>query len=192
MSSRSGRSDGSRASHGSKKNRASQVRTGFYFTSNQQLIESLRTHRVNTLTELCRIEKVAASCETEEDAIAFQEPMTSAWTYYVQNQFLTELRGLTPNYPLSAEVVNEAVRRVRNDADSNRSWNMAWLCLVKIRDDGLIPHYANIEGWNKDMWGGRDPTQEEADQLSQCFEWEWRQAVESMLRHWDTSMPTWY
>ncbi|KAK6086039.1 hypothetical protein SCUP515_00399 [Seiridium cupressi] len=185
MSSRSGRSDGSRASHDSKKNRASQ-------TSNQQLIESLRTHRVNTLTELCRIEKVAASCETEEDAIAFQEPMTSAWTYYVQNQFLTELRGLTPNYPLSAEVVNEAVRRVRNDPDSNRSWNMAWLCLVKIRDDGLIPHYANIEGWNKDMWGGRDPTQEEADQLSQCFEWEWRQAVESMLRHWDTSMPTWY
>lgn len=29
------------------------------------------------------------------------------------------------------------------------------------------------------MWGGRDPTQEEADQLGACFEWEWMRAVES-------------
>jgi hypothetical protein len=103
--------------------------------SNAQLIESLRTHRVNTLTELRRIEKVAAACETEEDAAAFQAPMTAAWSYYVGNQFLVELRGLTPNYPMSADVVAEAVRRVRSDPGSNRSWNMAWLCLIKIRDE---------------------------------------------------------
>jgi hypothetical protein len=29
------------------------------------------------------------------------------------------------------------------------------------------------------MWGGRDPSQEEADQLGACFEWEWMQAIES-------------
>ncbi|KAK8036806.1 hypothetical protein PG994_015303 [Apiospora phragmitis] len=38
----------------------------------QQHIESLETHRVNTLTELCRIERVAAACENEEDSRAFQ------------------------------------------------------------------------------------------------------------------------
>lgn len=56
---------------------------------------------------------------------------------------------------------------------------------------GLIPYYSNIESWRPEMWGGRDPSQEEADQLSQCFEYEWTQAVESMLRHWATP-PTWY
>jgi hypothetical protein len=63
-------------------------------------------------------------------------PMTNAWNYYVgSNQFLTELRGLTPNYPICAEIVSEAQARVRNDPESNRSWNMAWLCLTKVRDE---------------------------------------------------------
>ncbi|KAI1077458.1 hypothetical protein F5B20DRAFT_551302 [Whalleya microplaca] len=173
----------SRSGHSSRKGRQSSV---------QQLIESLRTHRVNTLTELCRIERVAASCEDEEESRAFQEPMTSAWDYYVNsNQFLTELRGLTRNYPISGEMVEAAHQLVRNDPNSNRSWNLAWLCLVKIRDDGLIPTYAQSDSWRREMWGGRDPTQEEADQLAQCFEWEWTQAVENMLRHWAVS-PTWY
>ncbi|KAI1392600.1 uncharacterized protein F4822DRAFT_441482 [Hypoxylon trugodes] len=176
----------SRHGHGSSRSGKSRQ------SSVQQLIESLRTHRVNTLTELCRIERVAASCENEEDALAFQAPMTSAWDYYVNsNQFLTELRGLTPNYPISGDLVDQAHQLVRNDPNSNRSWNLAWLCLVKIRDDGLIPSYAQADAWRKEMWGGRDPTQEEADQLAQCFEYEWTQAVENMLRHWPVA-PTWY
>lgn len=61
--------------------------------------------------------------------------MTAAWTYYVDNQLLTELRGLTRSYPACAELVADAASRVRNDPESNRSWNLAWLCLVKIRDE---------------------------------------------------------
>ena len=100
------------------------------------MIESLETHRVNTLTELCRIERTAACCENEEDAQAFQAPMTAAWEYYVNsNQFLSELRGLTPNYPFSGELINDAVGLVKSDPGSNRSWNLAWLCLIKIGEE---------------------------------------------------------
>lgn len=105
----------------------------------RQLIESLQTHRVNTLTELCRIERVAAACENEEDTQAFQGPMTAAWDYYVtSNQMLSELRGLTRNYPFCGDIVTDAQIRVRNDPDSNRSWNLAWLCLVKINDEYVL------------------------------------------------------
>jgi len=102
----------------------------------RHLIESLETHRVNTLTELCRIERAAAASENEDDAQAFQQPMTAAWEYYVDgHQFLSELRGLTANYPFSGDLVADAVARVRDDPDSNRSWNLAWLCLVKITEE---------------------------------------------------------
>ena len=78
---------------------------------------------------------MAASCD-EADQLAFQGPMTSAWDFYVSsNQMLTELRGLTRNYPFSGEVLAQAQALVRGDPDSNRSWNLAWLCLVKIRDE---------------------------------------------------------
>ncbi|KAK8043473.1 hypothetical protein PG993_005903 [Apiospora rasikravindrae] len=174
------------SSRGSKKSRPSH-------SSIQQHIESLETHRVNTLTELCRIERLAASCENEEDSRAFQAPMTQAWTYYVatSGQFLTELRGLSRNYPFCAELVSEARRRVLADPESNRSWNLAWLCLVKMQEDDLIRFYASSESWRKEMWQDRSPTEEEADQLAQCFEYEWTQAVDTMLRHWPNS-PTWY
>lgn len=100
------------------------------------MIESLQSHTVNTLTELVRIERVAATCEDENDAIAFQGPMTEAWNYYVNsNQFLTELRGLTRSYPFSGDILVDAQMRVRNDPESNRSWNLAWLCLRKIVDE---------------------------------------------------------
>ncbi|KAI1328665.1 hypothetical protein F5Y16DRAFT_146404 [Xylariaceae sp. FL0255] len=161
-------------------------------SSTKQMIDALKTHRVNTLTELCRIERAAASCEDEAEAQAFQGPMTAAWDYYVNsNQLLTELRGLTRNYPASGGLVEEALTLVRHDPESNRSWNLAWLCLMKIRNEGLIPMYAQSEAWKPEMWGGRDPTPEEADQLSQCFQHEWTQAVDKMLRHWPAS-PTWY
>ncbi|KAH9884015.1 hypothetical protein F4778DRAFT_579052 [Xylariomycetidae sp. FL2044] len=159
--------------------------------STQRLIDSLLTHRVNTLTELCRIERTAANCQNEEEAQAFQEPMTAAWNYYVtSHQLLTELRGLTRNYPFNGDIVTEALNLVQNDPDSNRSWNLAWLCLVKIRDNGLIPTYAEADSWRPEMWGGRNPSQSEADQLYQCFAYEWTQAVENMLRHWSTD-PVW-
>ena len=62
--------------------------------------------------------------------------MTAAWAYYVSsNQMLSELRGLTPNYPFCGEILAHAQLLVRNDPESNRSWNLAWLCLVKIVDE---------------------------------------------------------
>ncbi|KDN65355.1 hypothetical protein CSUB01_08377 [Colletotrichum sublineola] len=187
-SSRSGRSGGSsghRSSKSSKKPKAVQ-------RSVQQLIDSLETHRVNTLTELCRIERVAATCENEEDALAFQGPMTSAWDYYVNsNQFLTELRGLTRSYPMCGDIIYDAHARVRNDPNSNKSWNLAWLCLVKIQEDDLVSGYAALEASKSEMWGGREPSPDEAAQLGACFEYEWNKAVDTMLRHWSIP-PTWY
>lgn len=70
----------------------------------RRIIESLQSHAVNTLTELVRVERIAATCD-ESDAVAFQGPMTEAWSYYVSsNQFLTELRGLTRNYPFCGDM----------------------------------------------------------------------------------------
>jgi hypothetical protein len=104
-------------------------------STTDQLIESLRTRRVSTLTELRRIERIAAS-SSEDDQAKFQEPMTSAWTYYVNsNNLLNELRGLTRSYPFSSECLDEAKWLVLNDPESNRSWNFAWLCLMKIQDE---------------------------------------------------------
>lgn len=99
------------------------------------MIESLNTHRVNTLTELCRIERAAAA-SVVEDQLAFQEPMTQAWAHYVaSNNLLNELRGLTRNYPFSSEALDDAKWRVNNDPESNRSWNYAWLVLVKLQNE---------------------------------------------------------
>lgn len=160
--------------------------------STKQLVASLSSHRINTLTELCRVERAAASCDAEVDARAFQEPMTAAWTRYVtSNQLLAELRGLTRNYPFSGDVLDEALARVRADPESNRSWNLAWLCLVKIGQDGLIAPYAAAEAARPDMWGDMEPTPLDVDQLAVCFETEWAGAVDTMLRHW-TFAPTWY
>ncbi|KAF5489727.1 hypothetical protein CGCS363_v011673 [Colletotrichum siamense] len=158
----------------------------------QQLIESLETHRVNTLTELCRIERVAATCENEEDAVAFQGPMTAAWDYYVNsNQLLSELRGMTRSYPICSDILYDAHVRVRSDPNSNKSWNLAWLCLTKIQEDGLVDGYAGVEAVKPEMWGGREPSAEEAEQLKACFVYEWNKALSAMLRHWAVD-PVWY
>ncbi len=157
-----------------------------------KLIDSLSTHRINTLTELCRIERIAATCEDEVDARAFQRPITAAWTHYVaSHQFLTELRGLTRDYPFCSEIVSEALGRVRSDPRSNRSWNLAWLCLVKMRDDGLVATYATWEAAKPEMWGDETPTSDQLVQLATCFETSWMTAIVTMLRHWSIS-PTWY
>ncbi|OAA36636.1 hypothetical protein NOR_07436 [Metarhizium rileyi] len=157
-----------------------------------QLIETLNTHRVNTLTELVRIERLAASCTDPNDAAAFQKPMTTAWVHYVtSHQLVSELRGLTPNYPITGDVVRDAYSRVREDPGSNRSWNLAWLCLSKMKDDGLVAAYAALEAMKPEMWGDTMPSPADVAQLATCFEAEWTVAIDVMLRHWERS-PTWY
>ncbi|KAK4223797.1 hypothetical protein QBC38DRAFT_38595 [Podospora fimiseda] len=159
--------------------------------SARQVIDSLLTHRINTLTELCRAERFAAAAETAEEAQAFQQPMTSAWDYYVSsNQMLTELRGLTPSYPFSGDVYAYAQELVRNDPKANRSWNFAWLVLQKIVDENLISTYAEIEANKPEMWTGMQPTSEQIQQLANCFMYEWSNAVQRMLQHWQVP-PVW-
>ncbi|KAE8450269.1 hypothetical protein EG329_006697 [Mollisiaceae sp. DMI_Dod_QoI] len=174
--------------HGGHSSSSSRRRTTQQSTA--QLIESLNTHRVNTLTELCRIERVAATA-SDEDQLAFQEPMTTAWHHYVNsNNLLNELRNLTRSYPFSSAALDDAKWRVSNDPQSNRSWNYAWLVLVKMRDDGMIETYAASEAADPNMWGGRTPEAAEAQQLADCFAYEWNDALAQMLRHWDTPPTT--
>jgi len=117
--------------------------------------------------------------------------MTAAWTNYVNsNNLLNELRGLTRNYPFSSECLDEAKWLVLNDPESNRSWNMAWLILIKIQEEELIQKHADALAALPHNWGGRLPDEEEASQLSACFAWEWEGAVEQMLAHWDTPPTT--
>ncbi|KAJ3472615.1 hypothetical protein NLG97_g10845 [Lecanicillium saksenae] len=118
--------------------------------------------------------------------------MTRAWVHYVtSNQLLGELRGLTRGYPFCAELVSEAHARVRADPRSNRSWNLAWLCLVRIRDDGLIATYSVMEASKASMWGGLVPSDEDVLKLSNCFAREWTLAVTVMLKHWPEA-PAWF
>ncbi|KAH7316904.1 hypothetical protein B0I35DRAFT_479706 [Stachybotrys elegans] len=163
--------------------------SGSSHQSTDQLIRSLRHHTVNTLTGLCRIERIAA---TSSNVRLFQEPMTEAWTYYVtSNQFLTELRGLTRSYPFCSEIVTDAWARVAADPESDRSWNLPWMCLVKMTEDGLVGAYAAVEAAKPEMWGRAQPSAEDVAQLAACFEYEWNTAIETMLRHWE-SPPTWF
>ena len=58
-------------------------------------------------------------------------------------------------------------------------------------NSNLIPYYAASEAARPEMWGGRLPSEEEADQLAACFTYEWEMALQNMLRHWQVA-PTWY
>lgn len=96
------------------------------------MLHTLRSHRVNTLTELRRIEKVLIPI----DVSGYSPPMTDAWNHYVSsNNFFNELRGLTRQYPLSADLLENAKWRVYNDPNSSKSWNFAWLLLMKLKDE---------------------------------------------------------
>ena len=55
----------------------------------------------------------------------------------------------------------------------------------------MVTSFAATEAAKREMWGGRDPTPSEVQQLAACFEYEWNQAIERMLRHWSVP-PTWY
>ncbi|KZF20795.1 hypothetical protein L228DRAFT_284725 [Xylona heveae TC161] len=148
-----------------------------------QLINSLRTHRVNTLTELRRIEKIFAALNQHD----VTEPMTSAWAHYVNsNNFLNELRGLTRNYPFSSECLDEAKWLVIQDPASNRSWNYCWLVLVKIQTNQLITKHAHSLASRPTMWGNTTPSPANVRQLAREFINEWTWAISQMLRHWET------
>lgn len=98
----------------------------------EQLLRSLRTHQVNTLTELRRIEKRSAAYTTPE----ITDAMTNAWTHYVNsNNLLSELRGMTKNYPFSSTCLDAAKAKVIGDPASTRSWNYCWLILTKIQSE---------------------------------------------------------
>ena len=80
-------------------------------------------------------------------------------SYYVDSHgLLTELRGLTKNYPFryiinpstlkfafltdisnSSHCLDEAKNRVYSDPASNRSWNLCWLVLSKIQTEFVTP-----------------------------------------------------
>ena len=50
----------------------------------------------------------------------------------------------------------------------------------------MIQTHAESEAAKPEMWGGRYPEAEEAAQLAACFEYEWQEALDRMLRHWMT------
>lgn len=147
----------------------------------EQLLHTLRTHKVNTLTELRRIEKVFSTIDVRE----YCQPMTAAWNHYVSsNSLLSELRGLTASYPFSNECLDDAKWRVMDDPQSQLSWNYCWLVLNKIRKDNLIPSHAHTTAMKPQMWGGRVPDAQSVAQLTAVLTQEWTRAVDQMLRHW--------
>ena len=178
------------------------------------MIRSLQTHKVNTLTELRRIEKIFEGASSAEAV----EPMNSAWYHYVNsNQLLSELRALTKNYPFSSECLDEAKWRVVEDSANNRNRNYCWLVLSKIRKEyvtflltsfsfpcpfsdisfllfffffnsGLIAKHARTLAAKPAMWGGRTPTAAGVEKLAIACVAEWTRALDQMLRNW-TSPP---
>lgn len=54
----------------------------------------------------------------------------------------------------------------------------------------MIETYAASEAAKPEMWGGRLPDTEEAAQLAACCAWEWNEALDQMLRHWDVPPTT--
>ncbi|KAK5096668.1 hypothetical protein LTS08_007541 [Lithohypha guttulata] len=164
-----------------------QVSPGFIFNNKDQLIHSLRTHKVNTITELRRIERIFAHLDSEE----VTEPITSAWAYYVNsNNLLNELRGLTRDIPFSSECLDEAKALVVADPASARSWNYCWLVLVKIEKESLILKYARALASKRSTWGDRQPTKEDAKKFISATIAEWNFAVRQLLKHWDIAPST--
>jgi len=181
--------------HHSRKSKASSSSSSST-ASLTRLLRLLTPTPPNTLTELRRIEKDVitlsrTSPTAASDIAQLQTPMTNAWTAYVNSHnLLSELRGLTRNYPFDNQVLDEAKWKVIGDPDSNRSWNFAWLVLIKIGNQGLIQHYAAEMAGNPEMWGGRAPEKEEEDRLREILVWEWGEAVRQLLRHWETPPTT--
>lgn len=147
-----------------------------------ETILALQQHRINTLPSLRRVEIAFAALNNPDVA----EPMTAAWTYYVSSRsLLTELRALTRSYPFSLHCVEEAKRRAYADPESNRSWNLAWLVLRKIKTDQLIAYYAQCQAAQPASWSGVTPSEEQVRELSDRLQREWEGAVRQLLRYWE-------
>lgn len=54
----------------------------------------------------------------------------------------------------------------------------------------MIQAYSLSEAQKPEMWGGQVPDSSDAEQLAACFAYEWEEALEKMLRHWDTPPTT--
>ncbi|KLJ05873.1 hypothetical protein EMPG_10698 [Blastomyces silverae] len=148
----------------------------------EELVNALRTHRINTITELRRAERTLI----QYDFTKVTEPLSQAWMYYVNsNNLLCELRSLTKNYPFSSECLDDAKALTVSDPKSMRSWNYCWLVLSKMQEQQLIPKHARDIAANPVMWGGRAPTLTEVEQLSDACTAEWTMAAQQMLRHWE-------
>ncbi|KAA8911689.1 hypothetical protein FN846DRAFT_935276 [Sphaerosporella brunnea] len=154
-------------------------------TEVNQMKQTLRSRRVNTLTELRRIERILASLPNF--ASEHIHDLTESFGFYVSsNNLLQELRGISRQYPFSTELLEDAKARVYHDPNSIRSWNLAWLLLVKIKADQMIPDYAHRTSRQPAMWGGVVPDPRHAAELASVLIQEWTRAVDQLLRHWPT------
>lgn len=99
----------------------------------KQLISWLQTRRVNTITELRRVEKAFITFPSPSPSPEAAESLTNAWLHYVNsNQLLNELRSLTKSYPFSSECLDEAKWLVIGDIDFSRSSNYCRVVLAKV------------------------------------------------------------
>ncbi|KAL9635393.1 MAG: hypothetical protein Q9164_003484 [Protoblastenia rupestris] len=144
------------------------------------MLHSLRTHRVNTLTELRRIEKSL----TSDDSTDVTEAMTAAWAHYVNsNNLLSELRGMTKNYPFSSECLDEAKWQVIGDPEKRVSSTLFKPLQVSLRleDWSLIEKHARILAIKPAMWGGKNPNASGVEKLANACIAEWTRALDDHL-----------
>ncbi|KAI5814010.1 hypothetical protein BZA77DRAFT_225562, partial [Pyronema omphalodes] len=153
-------------------------------------LSTLRGHLVNTLTGLRFIEKQllpylslypSYTSYPSSNASIMQE-LRNAWLYYVDTNFLNELRGLTRQYPFSEELFQDARGRIDNNP---RSWNMAWAMLKVMEENNLIPHHAQQLASRSTMWGGARPKPQHIAELAEILQHKWEGAVEHLLRNWE-------
>ncbi|KAL8651149.1 MAG: hypothetical protein Q9210_003417 [Variospora velana] len=169
-----------------------------------RLIHSLRSHTINTLPELRRIERIFSALNAPDTAA----PMQNAWIYYVDSHnLLNELRGLTRDYPFSSECLDEAKARVSRNGDGGG--NYCWKVLKWVKDQlvvspsltlykrvlrlildtnrSLIPHHARLLAAKPAMWGGKKPSAADVQKLATMCTNEWTRALTTLLRHWDAN-----
>ncbi|KAH7628922.1 hypothetical protein B0T09DRAFT_402252 [Sordaria sp. MPI-SDFR-AT-0083] len=177
----------SRSSH-SGSTRSSGSRSTTSSRPSQQsltLLTHLQTNPPTTLSALLHLERTITdpSQIPSSDVSLFQSPMTSAFENYVvtTQSLLVELRGLTTNYPFSAQIIPLAVQFVRADPDSDRSWNLAWLVLNKILSEGLVESVSWEEAGWEGYWGNRLPSEAERGMLAGEMAREWKEAVERLV-----------
>ncbi|KAK5725810.1 hypothetical protein LTR15_004000 [Elasticomyces elasticus] len=176
----------------------------------QALIVALNEHRINTIGELRRVERIFATLGSPD----LTQPMTAAytlkrlttdWSRGIFRQLKQSTYGTTRAHSQlsfqvksaeghlygrmlmisSSECLDEAKRRVHADPASNRSWNYCWLVLAKAHTDRLIPAYARAQAARPEMWGGRIPPDASVTQLTEAFVKEWNAALAQMLRYWE-------